>query len=87
MKSLFIIVCILLLMSATRCQVYPLEGKTVSILYPQYNFARVRKIQTSCPLKTSDAVEVPLSELTGWCAIPPKECAKYTRDYELNICK
>lgn len=88
MKLFLLLTAAVLFMSAKGCKEdYPVEGKTVAMIYPQYNLARVRKVAQSCPLKTSEAVDTNLADLSGWCAIPPEECAAYTRDYETNFCK
>lgn len=83
---LFLPTAIIFLMSAKGCKSYPIEGNTVGIIYPNHNVARIRTIQNSCPLKVSDAKTVPLTELSGWCVVPPEECARYTRDYESKVC-
>lgn len=74
------------LFSVSGCKTYRLEGDQVAMIYPQHGIARVRTITNSCPLKVTEAREIVIQELDGWCAVPPDQCAKYTRDYETKAC-
>lgn len=65
---------------------YDVQGDTVGIVYPQYGIARIRTVAQNCPLKMTQAIEKPISEMAGWCVIPPEQCAQYSRDYETLVC-
>jgi hypothetical protein len=84
-KASSLIAISILLLSSTKCSYDP-SGTTVMFAYPKENIANIRTITNSCPIKVSEPITQPLTDLDVLVCLSPAEAAEFRRQFELK-CK
>lgn len=64
------------------CKEVKLVGDLFCKIYPQDNYADCTNVLEQKPVKVTDPVEHPMSDLSGFVCVPEKQFAKYRRAYE-----